>query len=195
MIESKGQSSGVVVHPSVGGIGRPAASDRFTNTPAVFQRYVLRKQDPKNALVSRLSSFPGNIRVTRTRLGLLSLSHATHARKPSVRAPHAANTSNRTNDARPRRPARSHKLWSNARKGNTARFPLRCTRRARTSHHVQTAVECREAGARAASTPRSAARSRGSSNDAPPLIGPELGSGGAPGCVTRHAPAMASVNL
>lgn len=86
----------------------------------------------------------------------------THARKPSVRAPHAANTTDWTTDAGPRCPVRSHKLWS-----NTARFPLRCTRRARTSHHVQTAVDCREAGARAASTLCSAARSRGSSNDGP----------------------------
>lgn len=84
MIQSKGQSCRVVVHPSVGVLAVQQlanASQRHRQLSFVFRgdkTGVRGKNETIKCVFSRLSSFPGNIRVTRTRLGLLSVSHAPH---------------------------------------------------------------------------------------------------------------------
>lgn len=60
----------------------PSGADKVTFTSSM-------KNEGKAS--SSPSSFPGNIRETRTRLGLLSVSHAAH-KKPPVSPPQAAHT-------------------------------------------------------------------------------------------------------
>lgn len=81
----------------------PAGSERTLPKRTGDQLAVRRRRETIKCVFSRLSSFPGNIRVTRTRLGLLSLSH-THT-QPSVRSSHAANATDASNGGGARRDA------------------------------------------------------------------------------------------